>query len=39
VSDDLSAVPVLREMQSGHWASCHLHDDGVRFPLAKPANA
>jgi oligopeptide/dipeptide ABC transporter ATP-binding protein len=30
-------TPALREVQPGHWASCHLHDDGVRFPLAKPA--
>jgi len=30
-------VPVLREVMPGHWASCHLHDGGVRFPLAKPA--
>jgi hypothetical protein len=27
-------VPALREVQPGHWASCHLHDDGVTFPLA-----
>jgi peptide/nickel transport system ATP-binding protein/oligopeptide transport system ATP-binding protein len=26
-------VPVLREVKPGHWASCHLHDDGVTFPL------
>jgi oligopeptide/dipeptide ABC transporter ATP-binding protein len=30
-------VPTLREMLPGHWVSCHLHDGGVRFPLAKPA--
>ncbi len=30
-------VPALREILPGHWASCHLHDGGVRFPLAKPA--
>jgi peptide/nickel transport system ATP-binding protein/oligopeptide transport system ATP-binding protein len=30
-------VPALREVLPGHWASCHLHDGGVRFPLAKPA--
>ncbi len=30
-------VPALREVVAGHWASCHLHDGGVRFPLAKPA--
>jgi oligopeptide/dipeptide ABC transporter ATP-binding protein len=28
-------VPALREVKPGHWASCHLHDAGVRFPLAK----
>jgi oligopeptide/dipeptide ABC transporter ATP-binding protein len=27
-------VPALREVQPSHWAACHLHDDGVRFPLA-----
>jgi oligopeptide/dipeptide ABC transporter ATP-binding protein len=27
-------VPQLREVQPGHWASCHLHDGGVKFPLA-----
>ena len=27
-------VPALREVKPGHWASCHLHDAGVRFPLA-----
>ncbi len=30
-------VPALREVASGHWASCHLHDGGVRFPLATSA--
>ena len=30
-------VPTLREVVPGHWAACHLHDDGVTFPLAKPA--
>ena len=30
-------VPALREVVPGHWASCHLHDGGVRFPLAKSA--
>ena len=30
-------VPALREMQPGHWASCHLHDGGINFPLTKPA--
>ena len=27
-------VPVLREIVPGHIAACHLHDDGVKFPLA-----
>jgi peptide/nickel transport system ATP-binding protein/oligopeptide transport system ATP-binding protein len=27
-------VPQLREVRPGHWASCHLHDAGVKFPLA-----
>ncbi len=27
-------VPVLREVMPGHLASCHLHDGGVRSPLA-----
>jgi oligopeptide/dipeptide ABC transporter ATP-binding protein len=27
-------VPTLREVKPGHWASCHLHDDGMKFPLA-----
>ncbi|MBV8751485.1 MAG: dipeptide ABC transporter ATP-binding protein [Hyphomicrobiales bacterium] len=26
-------APALREVQPGHWAACHLHDGGVRFPL------
>jgi peptide/nickel transport system ATP-binding protein/oligopeptide transport system ATP-binding protein len=26
-------VPALREVMPGHWASCHLHDGGVRLPL------
>jgi oligopeptide/dipeptide ABC transporter ATP-binding protein len=30
-------APVLREVKPGHWASCHLHDAGVSYPLAKPA--
>ncbi len=29
-------VPKLREIQPGHWASCHLHDAGPTFPLARP---
>ena len=32
-----SDVPQLREIEPGHWVSCHLHDNGVVFPLAKPA--
>ena len=27
-------TPTLREVQPSHWASCHLHEGGVRFPLA-----
>ena len=27
-------APTLREVQPSHWASCHLHEGGVRFPLA-----
>ena len=27
-------VPVLREVAQGHLVSCHLHDAGVKFPLA-----
>jgi oligopeptide/dipeptide ABC transporter ATP-binding protein len=27
-------VPALREVVPGHVAACHLHDGGVRFPLA-----
>jgi peptide/nickel transport system ATP-binding protein/oligopeptide transport system ATP-binding protein len=27
-------VPALREVTRGHVAACHLHDDGVKFPLA-----
>ncbi|WP_421994876.1 ABC transporter ATP-binding protein [Reyranella sp.] len=30
-------VPALREIQPGHLASCHLHDDGVKFPLGAAA--
>jgi peptide/nickel transport system ATP-binding protein/oligopeptide transport system ATP-binding protein len=26
-------VPTLTEVTPGHWASCHLHDGGVKFPL------
>jgi peptide/nickel transport system ATP-binding protein/oligopeptide transport system ATP-binding protein len=28
--------PVLREVLPLHWAACHLHDAGVRLPLARP---
>ena len=27
-------VPILREIVPGHVAACHLHDGGVKFPLA-----
>jgi peptide/nickel transport system ATP-binding protein/oligopeptide transport system ATP-binding protein len=27
-------APALREVTPGHLAACHLHDDGVRFPLS-----
>ncbi|MDP1752336.1 MAG: dipeptide ABC transporter ATP-binding protein [Reyranella sp.] len=30
-------VPTLAEVKPGHWASCHLHDGGVKFPLRAPA--
>ena len=26
--------PALREVKPGHLAACHLHDNGVKFPLA-----
>jgi peptide/nickel transport system ATP-binding protein/oligopeptide transport system ATP-binding protein len=32
-----SEAPILREVTPGHFASCHLHDAGVRFPLGKAA--
>lgn len=28
-------VPELREVVPGHFASCHLHDGGVKFPLGE----
>ncbi len=31
-------VPSLREVTSGHWAACHLHDAGVTLPLRAPAS-
>ena len=27
-------APALREVTPAHWAACHLHDGGARFPLA-----
>jgi oligopeptide/dipeptide ABC transporter ATP-binding protein len=27
-------VPALREVVPGHLAACHLHENGVKFPLA-----
>ena len=30
-------APGLREVVPGHLAACHLHDSGIRLPLAKPA--
>ena len=32
-------APLLREVAAGHFASCHLHDAGVRFPLERAAAA
>ena len=32
-------VPALGEVMPGHFASCHLHDSGVRYPLAQTASA
>jgi oligopeptide/dipeptide ABC transporter ATP-binding protein len=26
-------APALREVTPAHWAACHLHDGGVKFPL------
>ena len=35
-----SDVPVLREVQTGHWAACHLHDgDGAAAGLPGAATA
>jgi oligopeptide/dipeptide ABC transporter ATP-binding protein len=31
--------PPLREVRPQHWAACHLHDGGVRYPLAQIAGA
>ncbi len=30
-------APTLREVVPGHWAACHLHDAGVKFPLGQAA--
>ena len=30
-------APVLREIMPGHVAACHLHDNGVAFPLGQAA--
>jgi oligopeptide/dipeptide ABC transporter ATP-binding protein len=30
-------VPTLREVVPGHFASCHLHDGGVKTPLGNGA--
>jgi peptide/nickel transport system ATP-binding protein/oligopeptide transport system ATP-binding protein len=30
-------APELRELAPGHFASCHLHDGGMKFPLEAPA--
>jgi len=30
-------APALREVLPGHWVSCHLHENGVNLPLARPA--
>ncbi|MGE0765635.1 MAG: ABC transporter ATP-binding protein [Hyphomicrobiaceae bacterium] len=30
-------APPLREVASGHWAACHLHEAGPRLPLANYA--
>ena len=32
-------VPTLREVRPKHWAACHLHDGGVRYPPARIAGA
>ena len=33
-----SDVPQLREVAPGHLVSCHLHDNGLKFPLAVPGS-
>jgi peptide/nickel transport system ATP-binding protein/oligopeptide transport system ATP-binding protein len=30
-------APALREVKPAHWAACHLHDGGVKFPLSSGA--
>ncbi|HEY4200402.1 MAG TPA: dipeptide ABC transporter ATP-binding protein [Devosiaceae bacterium] len=30
-----TATPQLRELEPGHFAACHLHDNGVAFPLRR----
>ncbi len=32
-------TPAFREVLPGHFASCHLHDAGIRFPLSATAAA
>ena len=32
-----SEEPALREVQPGHVAACHLHDEGITFPLSNAA--
>ena len=32
-------TPELREMETGHWVRCHLHDDGPLHPLPVVQNA
>jgi peptide/nickel transport system ATP-binding protein/oligopeptide transport system ATP-binding protein len=34
-----SEAPELREVVPGHFAACHLHEAGVKFPLASPLAA
>ena len=34
-----SEVPELREIEPGHWVSCHLHDNGTVFPLQARSSA
>ena len=32
-------APTLREIEPGHWVSCHLHNHGLLFPLRARASA